>query len=175
MRRVRSISLFVSVLTSLSGCGAVSQTPPTTSMADIEAWLKGGDYKSWHCEATPHTPREGSPHPSMDRVCSNNLVSAAGSGEYPVGSSSVVELYDSAGTTLVGHGVNLHVAAGKDPGTWFFYELVPANSTIMHDASGLVFLGLGNAGNANALCAGCHSSAGPPTYSGHDFVFTQVQ
>src|SRR4051794_906793 len=61
---------------------ATAQDPPTTSAADVEAWLATGMYLSWHCESAPHPARIPSPH-STNRICTNDILSGfTGTGEY---------------------------------------------------------------------------------------------
>jgi hypothetical protein len=143
-------------------------------MATIEPWLSQGSYKSWHCEAAAHASRSPSPH-GMNRICSNNLLSAAGAGEYPVDSASVKELYDSAGQNIVGYAVYRHITAGTTGSNWYFYERVPQTSAAPHDSNGIVADGVGSSGPAQTICVSCHQAAGSDAaHSGHDFVYTQV-
>jgi hypothetical protein len=139
------------------------QEPPTDSAADVEAWLAKGYYQNWHCEKTSSAGTGISPH-GAHRICSNDVLSAfSGSGEYPVGSANVKELYDTVGGKIVGHAIEFHVTAGTSGSDWFWYEVLDGSSPIAN-ATGV------------PLCVGCHSSAGansmPP---GHDFVFSQVR
>lgn len=151
-----------------------TQTPPTTGFADVDGWLAGGAYKSWHCQPAPLPPASPSPH-GIARECSNALAAAHDAGEYPVGTAGVVELYDDGGVTVIGHAVDLHTAPGASGDTWYLFE----RNTTEPDASlegspGLVVDGPGAMGTpAYDRCVGCHSSAGVG-YKGHDFVFTQV-
>ena len=89
----------------------------------------------------------------------------AQTGEFPVGAAAVKELYDARGTTVVGHSVYLHVAAGGG-GSWYWFE---------HLARGVGADGLGTSGTPRDTCVACHASAGHDGASGHDFVFTQVR
>jgi len=153
-----------------AGCPASTpgdvQTPPTGGAPEISAWLAKGDYKAWTCEPTPHDARSPSPH-GKNRICSNAKLSAHGAGEYPIGSAGVKELFDAAGTRVVGHAVYLKVAAGKGE-AWYWFDKT--------DADGLIANGLGNAGTPKTVCVGCHASAGSDAnHSGHVFVFTQVK
>ncbi len=157
------------------------QTPPTTNGTDVEAWLAAGSYKAWHCESTPHPSRDPSPH-GINRICSNDLTSAfTGSGERPQGSAGVKELYDSAGTNVVGYAVYVKTKPTSDGGnSWYWYERVPLASTAPHDAQGVVADGLGTTTNANQICVSCHAGAGKdaahtPTPGGGDQVYTQVK
>lgn len=151
------------------------ENPPITGREDIEAWLAAGYYNQWACEPDAHDPRSPSPH-GPNRICSNARASAAGAGEYPVDSASVKELFDDAGENVVGYAVSRHVSAGTTGGTWYWYERVPLDSPVPHDANGVVVSGLGDSGVALDVCVGCHQLAGSdPEHSGHDFVYTQVQ
>lgn len=58
-------------------------------------------------------------------ICSNTVLSGAGSGEYPVGAAGVKELYDTGGTKIVGYGVYLHTKAGITGDTWYWTSVVP--------------------------------------------------
>ncbi len=150
-----------------AGCPSPStpgdmQTPATGTAANIDAWIAKGDYKAWHCEAAPHTARSPSPH-GDNRICSNDLLSAHGTGEYPVGAASVKELYDTANTKIMGYTMARKMSAGGGD-TWYWYEV----------NGGVVANGLGKAGtSAGSICVGCHSKA--EMHGGHDFVYTQVK
>lgn len=157
-----------------------AQTPPTTSGAAVEAWLKKGDYKSWTCETVAHAQLKVSPH-GFNRVCSNDLVtefSGAVGDERPVNSASVKELYDDS-STLVGYAVGVKVKAKSAGGDgWYWYERVPLDSAAPHDKDGVVADGLGSAGAAKSICVGCHAGAGSDdTHSvmgSSDFVYLQA-
>lgn len=174
---MRATSMTLICFLSFAGCGdsADSQNPPTTGAAAVDAWLAQGLYKSWHCEAAAHLSRSPSPH-GMNRICSNDKLSQAGAGEYPVDAASVKELYDDAGKNITGYAVFRHVTAGTTGGTWYFYEKVPLSSAAPHDANGVVADGLGSSGPAQTICVSCHQAAGSDAgHSGHDFVYTQVR
>jgi len=151
------------------------QTPPSTGRQAIEDWLTKGSYKKWKCETAAHASRSPSPH-GMNRICSNDLLSAASTGEYPVDASGVKELFDATGANIVGYAVYRHVKAGKTGDTWYWYERVPLDSRAPHDANGVVADATGETGPANTICVGCHQAAGSDAgHSGHDFVYTQVK
>ncbi|MDB4972284.1 MAG: hypothetical protein JWN48_625 [Myxococcaceae bacterium] len=186
-----SLSLGLSSFVALSACGddaadrqsdAISQSPPMGAL-QVEAWLRQGDYKSWHCEAAPHEHRNPSPH-GFNRICSNDLVAAnaASGGAWPKGAAAVKELYDSAtATTPVGYALYLKTAADSAEGaSWYWYERVPLSSEAPHDAAGVVADGLGGSGTANTICVGCHKAAGAdaahtPSLGGRDQVYTPVR
>lgn len=146
------------------GATDLSELPPTESAAALEAWIAGGYYKSWACEAMPHPSRPPSGH-SPNRVCSNRTASAHDAGEYPVGAASVKELYDTTGQSIVGYAVARKMAVGGGE-SWYWYERL--------DSAGVIANGLGTSGTPKTVCAGCHKRAGTSTF-GHDMVFTQVR
>jgi hypothetical protein len=153
--------------------------PPTTSVADLRAWLMTGKYKTgnWKCESAPHDPRSPSVHAIQNRICNNkDLQMAPATGEYPVGTSSVKELYDVGGMNVVGYAVDRHIAAGTTGATWFWFEIVPPIVPIPHDAMGVIAFGSGSTGGpVKANCVSCHGDAGKDAnHSGHDFVYTKV-
>jgi hypothetical protein len=154
-----------------AGCPAAAatpgdaQTPPTGEEAAITAWLAKGDYKTWNCEAAPHDGRAPSPH-GKNRICSNTVLSAHGSGEFPVGAAGVKELYDAAGTNIVGYATYRKMTAGGGD-AWYWFETMGGS---------VVVNGLGTSGTAKTVCVGCHAGAGSDaTHSGHDQVYTQVK
>jgi hypothetical protein len=161
------------------------QTPPTTGYKDVEAWLAKGYYKSWHCESAQHAARGPSVH-GINRICNNAKITAqpAGPGEYPVGAAAVKELYDAAGTSIIGYAVEVHVSAGKTTANWYWYERDPsAGAPAKNGSAGLIADGIGpNEGVAGTateqLCTGCHGAAGKDakhtTTDSHDFVYTHV-
>ncbi len=155
-----------------------AQLPATGKYADIDAWLAKGDYKSWHCEAAPHDARSPSPH-GKNRICSNDASSTHGTGEYPVGAANVKELYDEAGTSIIGYAIETHVSAGATGASWYWYERNPAVKAPAKDGSeGLVANGLGvNAKTPEVdVCVGCHGGAGSDAaHFGHDLVYSQIK
>jgi hypothetical protein len=140
-----------------------AQTPPTGASA-VDAWLAQGLYKAWRCEPAAHAGRSPSPH-GMNRICSNDVLSAHGQGEFPVGASSVKEEYEASGQTITGYAVNLHVRSGGGD-AWYWFERLP---------SGVGADGLGDRGTPRDSCVACHQGAGKNGASGHDFVYTQVK
>ena len=162
--------LLLGGVSSLMGCGADNtsdpQLPPTTGHVDVEAWLAKGYYKAWHCEAAPHAARAPSPH-GTDRVCSNDLLSGAGAGEFPAGSAGVKEVLDNVGN-VAGYAVYRHAKAGTTADTWYWYERAPGGFIAADN--------FGDQGVAKSFCVSCHTLAGSdPNHSGHDFVYTQVK
>lgn len=172
----RSIAVVAVAVMALVGCGSddEKQNPPTTGSADVEAWLAEGHYKSWKCEAAVHEARSPSPH-GKNRICSNDALVANKGGAYAVDSAGVKELYDSAGTTVVGIAVYRKVKEGSTGDVWYWYERVPSDSSAPHDSRGVVADGMGDSGAAKSICVSCHAAAGSDSgHSGHDFVYTQV-
>ena len=161
------------VYTQVRAGGDMSQTPPTGHDA-VAGWLASGEYKRWHCEAAPHEARSPSPH-GTNRICSNDLLSQAGPGEYPVGAAAVKELYGGDGH-VAGYAVSRHTKAGAAGDAWYWYERVPLDSAAPHDAKGVVADGAGDAGPSKTICVGCHGAAGSDAaHFGHDMVYTQVK
>ena len=156
------------------------QTPPTTNGADVEAWLTKGSYKSWNCETAAHPQMKVSPH-GKNRICSNDLTSkfkGAVADERPIGSAVVKELYDDA-NALVGYAVYVKTKdTSKNGDNWYWYERVPLSSGAPHNAAGVVADGLGNDGQALAICVSCHSGAGSnadhTVLGSSDFVYDQI-
>jgi hypothetical protein len=180
----------VYVLGFVAGCGSDGaeleegdpQTPPVGRVA-VEDWLARGDYKAWACEPAIHPARVPSPH-GFNRICSNDLIAqnAAGTGAWPEGAAAVKELYASMdATTPIGVAVYLKQAADSAGGAnWYWYERVPLDSAVPHDANGTVADGRGDAGPERDICVGCHMAAGAdaehtPTIGGRDQVYTPVR
>ena len=130
-----------------------SQLPPIGSATELEQWLATGAYKQWACEKDPHPARSGSAHVA-NRICSNDLLSGSASGEFPIGSASVKELYDGSGR-ITGYAVGVRTQAGALDGAWFWYERV--GTTTYANGAGV------------PLCANCHRGAP------RDYIFTQVR
>jgi len=133
------------------------QTPPRGAAA-IEPWIAQAFYRSWKCEPAPHPASPFGAH-GDNRVCSNDLLSAAGRGEFPVGAASVKEIY--SGPNVVGFSVSRHTTAGTSGSTWYWYERIGQGGGAT-DAQGA------------RVCVGCHSQAGN-NRPGHDYVYTQVR
>ena len=157
---------------------------PGTGRTSVETWLTGGAYRAWASESAIHPSRAPSPH-GFNRIYSNGTLSAAAaastSGDWPVGSAAVKELYASANdTTPIGYAVYLKLKPDSAGGAnWYWYERVPADSAAPHDANGVVADGYGDSGPAKTICVGCHSGAGTdaahtPSVGGRDQVYTPV-
>jgi hypothetical protein len=117
----------------------------------IRPWLQAGHYKSWKCEGSIMNARPNGAH-GRNRVCSNALASAHGTGPYPVGAASVKEIY--SGDMIADYAVSLKVKAGEGRDTWYWFEGS--------------FDGVGV-----SLCAGCHERASD--FQGRDNVYVQVR
>ena len=62
---------------------------------------------------------------------------------------------------------------------WYWYERVPLDSKVPHDANGVVADGMGNSGTPLTICVDCHGGAGSdakhtPSAGGRDQVYTPV-
>jgi hypothetical protein len=148
-----------------------AQTPPMGE-ADVLAWIATGQYRQWACEPAVHASRGPSVHTPFDRVCSNDVLSAAaaagGTGPWPEGAAEVKEMYMAMGDTTptAGYAVSLKTSADSAAGgNWYFYERY--DGTLFSD-------GLGT-----PVCVGCHSLAGgdafhTTTTGARDFVYTPV-
>lgn len=147
------------------GASGDPQLPTVTSEAALASWIAEAHYKNWKCEAAVHDARSPSPH-GKNRICSNDIASAHGNGEYPVGAASVKELYDQSGANVSGYSVAVKVAAGGGE-AWHWYEAV---------GSRVLANGRGSEGPPKTVCVGCHAGAGiDAEHSGHDLVYTQVR
>jgi hypothetical protein len=148
-----------------------AQTPPMGE-ANVLAWIATGQYKQWACEPAVHASRGPSVHTPFDRVCSNDVLSAAaakgGAGPWPEGAAEVKEIYMTMGdaTPTGGYAVSLKTAADSAGGAnWYLYERF--DGTLYSDGIG------------TPLCTGCHSLAGTDafhttTMGAGDFVYTPV-
>jgi hypothetical protein len=150
-----------------------AQTPPQGGVATMKTWLATGDYKMWHCEAAEHASKDPSPH-GVNRICSNDKLAGAGaSGNFPVGSAGVKELWDKMGGAVIGYAVYVKTEADSAAGAnWYWYE---DNPMIAAPVGPIVADGFGDSGQANTICVGCHSHADSMfAATARDFVFTQV-
>jgi hypothetical protein len=148
-----------------------AQTPPMGE-ANVLAWIAKGQYKQWACEPAVHASRGPSVHTPFDRVCSNDVLSAAaangGAGPWPEGAAEVKEIYMAMGdaTPTGGYAVSLKTSADSARGAnWYLYERF--DGTLYSDGTG------------TPLCTGCHSLAGTDpfhttTVGAGDFVYTPV-
>jgi hypothetical protein len=160
-----------------------SETPPMGA-TKVEAWLATGAYKKWKCEPAVHAARSPSPH-GFNRICSNDVIESTVDSPAPwgEGAAAVKELYSSLkAKTPDGYAVYLKTKAASAGGAnWYWFELVPPDSTAPHDDAGIVADGLGraDAGPPYSICVSCHGAAGSnaahtPSPNGHDFVYTPV-
>jgi hypothetical protein len=160
-----------------------SETPPMGA-ATVEAWLATGAYKKWKCEPAVHMARSPSPH-GFNRICSNDVIESTVDSPDPwsEGAAAVKELYSSlTATTPDGYAVYLKTESSSAGGAnWYWFEIVPSDSSAPHNEAGVVADGLGtaDAGPPYAICVSCHGAAGSnaahtPSPNGHDFVYTPV-
>jgi hypothetical protein len=167
---------------SMAASSAKSDQSPPQGAKALAAWLSKGAYKQWQCEADVHESRSPSPH-GYNRICSNDLVSAAadGTADWPMGAAAVKELYAGPTETKpIGYAVYQKTAKDSAMGAnWYWYERVPLDSAAPHDSDGVVADGMGDKGPAKNICVGCHAAAGSdpahtPTPGGRDQVYTPV-
>ena len=150
-----------------------AQTPPQGGVTEMKAWIAKADYEKWHCETMEHASKAPSPH-GFNRICSNNKLAGAGaSGNFPVGSAGVKELWDKVGGAVIGYAVYVKTEADSAAGAnWYWYE---ENPTIPAPTGPIVADGFGSAGQAKSICVDCHSHADSMfAATARDFVFTQV-
>ena len=135
-----------------------SQMPPTTS-AELDAWTLGKPWESWTCEPGPRAPRLNSPH-DLVRVCLNDLlVNAPPSGDLPVGSAAVKEMYFEG--SVYAYTIAIRGRPGPGVDRWFWWRKVidgSENPPVSHQ------------GYDETFCSGCH--AGAATNGGRDAIFT---
>jgi hypothetical protein len=148
-----------------------AQTPPMGE-TNVLAWIATGQYKQWACEPAVHASRGPSVHTPFDRVCSNDVLSAAaaagGTAPWPEGAAEVKEMYMAIGdaTPTAGYAVSLKTSADSAAGAnWYFYERY--DGTLFADGFG------------TPVCVGCHSLAGSDAFhttttGAHDLVYTPV-
>jgi hypothetical protein len=166
-----STSAAESTGTGTGGASAgTAQTPPMGE-SNLVTWLATGQYKQWHCEPAVHASRGPSVHTPFDRVCSNDVLSAAvasATSPWPNGAAEVKEIYMAINdaTPTGGYAVSLKTSADSAGGAnWYFYERF--DGTLYSDGMG------------TPLCVGCHSAAGSDaahttSMNAHDFVYTPV-
>ena len=112
--------------------------------------------------------------PQPHAVCRNGaLEHPPASGDYHVGAAAVAELLDASGV-LIGHAAV--VRALPDPGAtgWYFYERFTSGTSapplLALEPDGTLADGPGDwGGNAQMICANCHSNAT------RDFVYGAEQ
>jgi hypothetical protein len=140
----------------LASCGSHSETDDVgagvvadidTGKAGLVAFVESGAYAAWPvAEDAPH-PSAG-PHDVLVQVYFNDTVAEslrAGNTTHPVGSALVKELYDSDGTTKLGHAVMIRIAEGE--GGWLYFEgFAPDYADPFY-------------GKAHKTCEGCHGGS----------------
>ena len=122
------------------------QRPPR-GQAPLEAWLAEGHYKAWKCETSIFPPRLTGNH-GRQRICANDLLVGSTSGRYPVGASSVKELFDTNDQPN-GYAVGLKIEDNEGPQTWYWYERRGTDPKAKPKADGM----------ALPDCAVCHQMA----------------
>ena len=115
------------------------QVPPT-GQAAIELWLQAGHYKGWACEdvisdARGTPPRAGA-H-GRHRICSNQALVDSITGPYPVGATSVKEMFEPPNDRPSGYAVGMKVLDGLGPDTWYWYERTGRSPTSRPVADGV--------------------------------------
>lgn len=130
-----------------------------TSPGALATFLESGDYKNWPNQESKAHPSRG-PHTKLglpvrvyiDEKLQDSLL--AGSGEHPIGSSIVKEMFDASGV-LNGWAVMVKTAKDSEGGRgWFWHEVVGSA-----DSKPVA------SGNGVPLCSGCHGL-------GNDYVLT---
>lgn len=127
--------------------GACCDEPPIT-LAEMQAFVRGGDYLGWVAEPARHPPK--GPHGQMVRTFVNPALLGSlkrGEATHPAGSIAVKELY--TGDAISGYAVDVKRADG----TWVFFE------GFLPGLDQYFFTGTEN------LCGNCHRA-------GRDFVLT---
>jgi hypothetical protein len=132
------------------------QRPPR-GQALLEPWLAQGFYKAWKCETMIFPPRLTGNH-GRQRICANDLLLGSTAGTYPVGSSSVKELFD-VNDQPNGYAVGLKIQEAEGPQTWYWYERRGTNPMGTPKADGM----------ATPDCAVCHQTAA------RDYVFIRPE
>jgi hypothetical protein len=132
------------------------QRPPR-GQVPLELWLAQGLYKAWRCEMMISPPRLSGNH-GRQRICANDLLIASTSGTYPVGASSVKELFDSNDQPN-GYAVGIKIEDSVGPQTWYWYERRGTDPKAAPRADGM----------ALPDCAVCHQMAM------RDYVFIRPQ
>jgi hypothetical protein len=122
--------------------GAVDENVPPLGQRAIEPWLAAGYYKKWTCEreisnarVDPATPNIRGNH-GRHRICSNDLLLASRSGAYPIGATSVKELFDRMDRPY-GYAIGVKVAPGVGIDTWYWYERTGMLATLNPVADGV--------------------------------------
>jgi hypothetical protein len=152
------------------------QVPPQ-GRGPLETWIRRGDYRAWSCQLTPHPAPMPSAH-QFTRICLNRAWGeTAVTSVFPMGAAAVKELYAADLRTIRGYAVMLKVGSGNTAADWYWYQRYEAGTLAPDlpepiEPDGTVADGVGTTGNAQRLCASCHSTAGELGRSGHHFAFT---
>ncbi len=127
---------------------------------NVAAWIEDKSYLTWSCEPEPHAARGTSEH-GINRICSNDTLAASADGFLPpVGSASVKELYDEAGTTIIGYAAAVRTSEGNSGDSWYWYERGERKHA-GEEGGAESGMGLGE-------CVSCHTAAPTP------FVWAKV-
>ncbi len=133
-----------------SSTGAGAERP-----AEVEAVLaaiEDESYTSWEAEPMVHPPGGGSPHPNNLRTFFNPALATSmgmSNTEHPVGAAAIKESWD--GDELVGWFIEVKIAEGAGPQTWYWWSDLAGVDTV---------------GAAGVGCSDCHAA-------GVDFVTTE--
>jgi len=95
----------------MDAAGVASDEVPPMGHAALTAWLADGHYLTWACEPEAHPARPPGAH-GANRICSNTALSSSESGTFPIGASSVKELYSNG--SLNGYAVGRKLTSGAD-------------------------------------------------------------
>ncbi len=149
MTSQRNVLLMVAFV----ACGSAGKPAPSntcdvpTKPAELEAFLKNGDYLRWPAEPAAHASK--GPHGTV-RTFLNPLADAAlrkgAPFNNPVCSAAVKELYE--GGVVTGYAVEVKVEAESKAGEgWYWYERLNGGRVVAD-------------GVGAGLCTGCHSEGG---------------
>ncbi|MGH1347791.1 MAG: hypothetical protein ACRBN8_39925 [Nannocystales bacterium] len=142
---------------SSSGCPGTTAGCPAAErpdeVEDVLAAIEDDSYTGWEAESAAHPPVGTSPHPGEVRTFFNpELAESMGAGntEHPLGSAAIKESWMDG--ELAGWFIEVKVAEGTGPETWYWWS----------DLAGVDALG----GDASVMgCVGCHAA-------GTDYVTT---
>lgn len=144
----------------LSACGITD-----SSQAGVKAWLTNAtNYagSSWVKDAAVRAKTANSPHGKHKTVFNRTLYNSANlttlPSIHPTGSCAVQQMFNTAGTAIVGYALMVKTTAGGPSGeNWFFYDIPDLTATTEHY------------GMNETSCVGCHTSSAEL----NDFVRTK--
>jgi hypothetical protein len=125
--------------------------------AALHEYLRGGAYKQWAGESTPHLST--GPHGGKVRtfVSPGLLTSLQQASAHPKDATAIKELYGS-GDSVTGWAVGIKLASDSDGGkAWYWYEVFSTQPGASPAFSG----------QGLALCSNCHRD-------GRDYVLTPI-